>query len=426
MANSIGSRWRELSGDKNWNGLLHPLDADLRRYIIHYGERTGAVGDLFKGENCMSPKEEFFSAACLEKGNIFKYEVTHYLYAGSNIVEPAWFGYVAVTTDEGKAVLGRRDILIVWRGTSSASEWLNNALIIPICATDLFGKGTKAKVHPGFLTLYTGSRANSVYNKTSAREQVLVAVRELLTQYKDEEVSITVTGFSLGAALAVLNAMDIVAHKYNSPTGYPHKSCMVTAFTFGGPRVGNSGLRKLYEKLAGHHFHLLRIRNSHDPVPKVPYLLGYYVHLGTELTIDSSKSTYLKWRFWFGRSNIITVNGDQLSADSTGIIIAEDEGESDSDNSHSLTRLEKEERAMRGFFEADEWVSAHNMDVYLHSVAGVQANNGFNLEPHYHDMALVNKHLDRLKDEHGIPTNWWEDENRKNMVQMEDGSWVKK
>ncbi|OMO76269.1 Lipase, class 3 [Corchorus capsularis] len=412
---SIASRWKDLSGQNNWNGLLHPLDPDLRRYIIHYGERTAAVGDLFDGVNCKSSKKDFFSISCLVKGNKFKYEVTHFFYAGSRptSVNPAWFGYVAVTTDDGKAVLGRRDILVVWRGTRTATEWLNNARLYAVSASDLFKEDTEAKVHCGYLTIYTGSWPDSVSNKISAREQVPDAVRELLTKYKDEEgeVSITVTGFSLGGALATLNAMDIVANNHNRIriTGHPAKSCMVTAFTFGAPFVGNSGLLELYEKLVhDHNFHLLRIKNYNDPVPKLPYPSVGYVHLGEELIVNSSISDYLK-RTRYGRS------------------IVDDQEEED------LAKImDPEERESRGLFKDNfSWFSAHSMDVYLHSVAGLKEKDGkilFELdsEPHYHDYALVNKHLDRLRDEYGIPANWWEDENRKNMVQMEDGSWVNK
>ncbi|XVE95952.1 hypothetical protein REPUB_Repub02eG0179800 [Reevesia pubescens] len=107
-----------------------------------------------------------------------------------------------------------------------------------------------------------------------------------------------------------------------------------------------------------------------------------YTHLGQELTVDTSKSNYLK-RSFAGRELVLP-------------------GQSEG----------KEE----------EFASAHNMDVHLHGVAGVQENNGFRLAVD-HDIALVNKYLDRLKDEHKIPPNWWNGENRKKMVQMEDGHW---
>lgn len=177
MASSIATRWRQLSGHNNWEGLLHP-DTHLRRYIIHYGQRAAAAGNLFD-PNTYGPnasKQEFFTKACLVKGNPYKYEVTHFIYAGSADVASAWIGYVAVSTDEGRQVLGRRDVLVAWRGTLTGSEWFNDLWFLQQAPADLFSAlgAYNAEVHGGFLSLYTGTVSDSDHNKTSAREQVMV------------------------------------------------------------------------------------------------------------------------------------------------------------------------------------------------------------------------------------------------------------
>lgn len=39
----IDKRWKLLSGEKKWEGLLDPLDSDLRSYIVHYGTMVEAT-----------------------------------------------------------------------------------------------------------------------------------------------------------------------------------------------------------------------------------------------------------------------------------------------------------------------------------------------------------------------------------------------
>ncbi|KAK9000820.1 hypothetical protein V6N11_081304 [Hibiscus sabdariffa] len=365
MAINIASRWKELSGDKNWEGLLlAPLDPDFRRYVIHYGERTMAVGDLLNNDSQSSgylhslfPEDQFFSGAALQNNNIFKYTVTHFIDVANTADQSAWIGYVAVNTDDGKVGLGRRDILVAWRGTATDAEWLSNINFIQTSPSQLFGSDNNAKVHSGFLSLYTGTNSKTLM---SARHQVLKAVRELVDKYKGEEISITVAGcpscYSLGAALATLNAMDIVANGYNKPTGSSTLSagCMVTAFAYASPRVGNNGLKQLFNSFQD-RLHLLRITNANDVVPLLPFgiFIWPYTHLGQELKIDSN-------------------------------------------------------------------LSAHNLDLHLHAIALDQT--GFVLEVD-HDVALVNKHLDGLKDEYNIPPRWWDKGNHSNMVQMDNGHW---
>ncbi|KAE8720850.1 Alpha/beta-Hydrolases superfamily protein [Hibiscus syriacus] len=435
MCGSIASRWRVLSGENNWEGLLEPLDPDLRRYIIHYGQMTAAIEDLFnkKKKAADATEEEFFTKACLVKGNLYEYDVDRFIYAGTRVVPSSWFGYVAVATDEGKRALGRRDILIAWRGTKTNWELINDCIINHTSGTDIFptAKEHGAKLHRGFHSLYTGTRTRC---ETSARQQVLDAVEELVKKYENEETSITVTGFSLGAALATLTAMDIVANGYNKPTT-GNKPCMVTAFTYGGPHIGNVNLKKIFGTLGKHH-HLLRIKNKKDPVTKLPP--GSKTYFGNKLVVDSSMSNYLKGLISpptpsmksVGSPFLSCINGvgtkrkrsdshivpldDKLKAKR----ICEDE---DQDESQPIPD-ESNSRHKRKRSIPEILFSTHSMDLYMHGVAikDIENNASKLLD---HDIALVNKHSGRLKKEYKIPSKWWFGKNRKKMVQLENGRW---
>lgn len=132
----------------------------------------------------------------------------------------------------------------------------------------------------------------------SCREQLLSEVSRLLNKYKEEEVSITMAGHSMGSALALLLAYDIAELGLNRRTN--NEVVPVSVFSFGGPRVGNSGFKKRCEELG---VKVLRIVNVNDPITKMPGVLfnenfrvfggllngganNSYEHVGVELVLD--------------------------------------------------------------------------------------------------------------------------------------------
>ncbi|XP_060193428.1 phospholipase A1-IIgamma-like [Lycium barbarum] len=383
---SMAEKWEELSGKNNWEGLLNPLDLDLRKYIIQYGELAQATYDTFitetKSKNAGASRysmENLFTKGGLDP---LKYRVTKFFYATASIPLPggilvrslsreAWskesnfMGYIAVATDEGKVALGRRDIVINWRGTIQNLEWVNDLQFLLIPGPKVFGDEglLQPLVHHGFYNIYTTSSTRSQFNQTSARDQVIEEVKRLVEEYKHEEVSITVTGHSLGASLATLNAVDIAYNGINKSSN--GKEFLVTAFPFASPKVGDLNFQKAFSKLKS--LCVLRIHNLLDIVPKYPPI-GYF-DVGEELLIDTTKSPYVK--------------------------------------------------------PPGEPVSWHLLEPYLHGVAGTQGLGplaSFKLEVN-RDISLVNKQWNILKDEYCIPGLWWVEKN-KGMVQQEDGSWL--
>ena len=222
-----------------------------------------------------------------------------------------------------------------------------------------------ALVHNGFLSLYTSSNADSKFNKTSARDQVFEEVRRLMELYKDEETSITVTGHSLGAALATLNAVDMAASGVNAVPGNSSNKppCPVTAIVFACPHVGNIFFRTAYRSFR-EHLKSLHIIIFGDVVPTVPLIS--YVDVHVPLSMNTDHSPFLSWPL--------------LPP------------------------------------------SRHNLELYLHCLVGHQGSRGgFKLEVE-RDVALVNKGADLLKDEYPVPGSWYIKQH-KGMVKNDDGRW---
>ncbi|KAL8227957.1 hypothetical protein R6Q57_015541 [Mikania cordata] len=275
----LSKRWKEYHGSKDWEGLLDPLDDGLRGELMRYGSFVEAAYQSF--DSCLSSPSY---ATCrharnsmLERGGVNKsgYRVTKNLHATSSIQMPnwigqigvrsSWIGYVAVCEDENEiSRLGRRDIVISLRGTATCSEWLENLrTTLTSCpfvdATDTIGQNDSPMVETGVLSLYTSSTSACPSLQHSLRHEI----SRLVQKYNNEPLSITLTGHSLGASLAVLAAYDI-------KTAIKH-DLHLSVISFGGPRVGNRSFRQNLE-LQGTK--ILRIVNSDDLVTKVP---GFFV-----------------------------------------------------------------------------------------------------------------------------------------------------
>ncbi|XP_024531289.1 phospholipase A1-Igamma1, chloroplastic-like [Selaginella moellendorffii] len=379
--------WRDAC---HWSPLLPPanasIDKRLRREIIRYGEFAQACYDGFEysegsefcGDTKFSKEELLQSVGLPSTG----YEITAYLYATSQLGLPSffkrsnsnaqpgddswtsdtnWMGFVAVaTSDEAIRRLGRRDIVVAWRGTVTQLEWIENLkdLLRPtgLDPTDHNTKGVK--VETGFLSIYTspvpGDQAGM-----SARQQLHSEIKRLVGLYQGEQLSMTFTGHSLGGALALLSAYDV------TELGLPGSNTPVSVFTFSAPRVGNRGFKNRCLELG---LKVLQTRNGADLVPKVPGVIvnedscdiislifhrfpWAYTHVGTEFELSSDISPFLR----------------------------EDGG---------LTDL-------------------HNLEALLHLVDGYQGPSKPFSVSGTRDIALVNKRSDYLKAELGVPANWW-------------------
>ncbi|KAI3449050.1 hypothetical protein Pfo_005715 [Paulownia fortunei] len=253
----LRDKWMEFQGIKNWEGLLDPLDDGLRDEILRYGEFVEAAYRCFDFDTsspgyatCIYPKGSMLT----QKG----YKVTKSMYATCGVQLPdwterlpswvstqsSWIGYVAVCTDKREiARLGRRDVVVAYRGTATCMEWLENLRATLTCLpSDMSPDNCESMVQSGFLSLYTSSSGR----RSSLQDSIRQEINKILQKYADEPLSITVTGHSLGAALATLTAHDITTTFKHAP--------LVTVVSFGG----QDGTK------------VLRIVNSDDPITKVP------------------------------------------------------------------------------------------------------------------------------------------------------------
>ncbi|TVU36885.1 hypothetical protein EJB05_18838, partial [Eragrostis curvula] len=415
----LTERWREIHGSNNWEGLLDPLDTVLRGELIRYGEFAQACYDAFDYDRfspycgtCRYAPSTFFRDVGLEGVG---YEVTRYLYATSNLKFPNFFdsrhaessqwsenaafiGFVAVSTDEETARIGRRDIAVAWRGTVTKLEWVSDltALQMPVAELGVPCPDRSVKVEEGFGELYAGKDPGCRWCRYSAREQVLAEVRKLVELYhaRGEEVSVTVTGHSLGSALAMLSAFDIAETEANvtlSSEGENNnkKKAPVCVYSFSGPRVGNPRFKDRFERDLG--VRCLRIVNVHDTVPRAP---------GAFLLLP-----------WFDERmlpefalRLLDTLGSRLVYTHLGVELALD---------HKVSPFLKDTLDLACY---------HNLEAHLHLLDGYQAR-GMGFQLCGRDPALVNKAADFLRDDHRVPPVWRQDAN-KGMVRTDEGRWV--
>ncbi|KAF0896308.1 hypothetical protein E2562_021463 [Oryza meyeriana var. granulata] len=297
---------------------LHPL---LRDEVVRYGELVAACYralDLDPASkrylNCKHGKRQMLPAVGMASAG---YTVTKYIYAAPDVALPfgvgacscaaksRWIGYVAVASSREARRLGRRDILVSFRGTVTGSEWLANFMsALEPARFDPADPRPDVRVESGFLSLYTSDDLSGKFTCGSSRNQLLSEVTRLISKYKHDDVSITLAGHSMGSSLAILLGNDLAELGLNRDAR--GGAVPITVFSFAGPRVGNLEFKNRCDELG---VKVLRVANARDPVTKMPGVVfnegarflggrfempwskACYTHVGVEVALDFFKAS---------------------------------------------------------------------------------------------------------------------------------------
>lgn len=134
-----------------------------------------------------------------------------------------------------------------------------------------------AQIHSGFQDAYL-----------SVAEETIDTVYHYMKQKNDTRV--TTTGHSLGAAMALLAAMDYNCRLENG---------LYRSLVFGLPRVGNPEFADSVDKKIGGKFYYGT--NGGDWVPHVPFREWNYQHPSGQIWINPADSN--SWKYYPGQEN---------------------------------------------------------------------------------------------------------------------------
>ncbi|WP_256760915.1 lipase family protein [Cohnella sp. WQ 127256] len=194
------------------------------------------------------PLHQFNNRTAIFLASVCSQAYTHFNDPDGQFVVPIPFEYV--TDFHARSLTGRSEkfgfilqsddhIIIAFRGTSTTSDWISDAMASQIKFKFARNAGM---THRGFSNIYE-----------SAREPILEALDGL-----DPNKDLYITGHSLGGALTSLCGLDVAV---NSSFSYP------IAYTFGSPRVGDPTFAKAYDSQVCRSF---RVQNPLDAVTHLP------------------------------------------------------------------------------------------------------------------------------------------------------------
>lgn len=149
--------------------------------------------------------------------------------------------------------------MLAFRGTSTATDWYTDLQAVKVPLNVTGASCDNCTVHQGFQTAYK-----------SLRPDIAAAIASAHAAYPGSTLS--VTGHSLGAAMASIASVTLVA----SGTPVEH------VYTYGEPLNGNPTWAAYADSIIPPSRYF-RVTHADDGVPKIPPPAAGYQHHGTEL-----------------------------------------------------------------------------------------------------------------------------------------------
>jgi hypothetical protein len=159
---------------------------------------------------------------------------------------------------------GTGDVVVAIRGTDGIQEWIHDAEFLLVTCPFLAGAG---HTEDGFTAMY-----NSLRTGTAAGSPSVTSALATLP-FAQPVGSLTISGHSLGGALATLLALDVAANSsFTTPTVY----------TFASPRTGDPAFAGTFNQVVPNSF---RIANRLDLVTKLPFY-PFYEHVNEHVDLN--------------------------------------------------------------------------------------------------------------------------------------------
>jgi triacylglycerol lipase len=160
----------------------------------------------------------------------------------------------------GFALSSAEKNIIVFRGTQTSMEWINNLTAIQTDYTDPVSRQYFGKIHQGFIKNYL---------------KIVDPLPREITRTLNPNLPCYITGHSLGASIATLAALDIAV---NQVALRPQ----IQLYTYASPRIGDDTFAKLHARLIPNSYRVVNLADAFPLMPPTAGKIGNYVHVGQE------------------------------------------------------------------------------------------------------------------------------------------------